>query len=311
MTYYQFLTNFNAEWSGKHRNVIYVCGGTDYIHVDVVRLLERRLWRPNFKKQVVHSGEFTGKEPSPAFLFSFADMKILFWEPDILEESSWAKFLRHLEKSYGVVIIIDEKAQLKEVFKKVYPKGSAGVLIDCTRLPTDILSFINLEIKVNMGETANLSDDVKKYLVDVPFDALFPIFNLLQYLGFTTVDVKEAKEYGLLTSNMELIYVKKLMKEGKASLFNYDFSNINEARFLRFTFYELVKLLQLKTMVEKRAMLMAQELRIPWDTFRLYYQPLARRLDLKTLYSRLYLVSSLLKWQLHPGISTMLLVYWR
>jgi len=308
MTYYQFIVAFNTEWSGKHRNVIYVCGGSENMHVDVLRILEKRLNKKKLTKQTVHMTEFVGNEPNPAFLFSLFDLKVILWAPGVLEKSKWNHFLRELQKAYGVTVIIDESGELHDVFKKEYGKGSSGVIVDCRKFPNDLPGFILLE----MGNMAGirLSDDIIKHLLDVPFDALYSIFSVLRYLGIQNLGVEEAKKYGILTSNVELIYVKKLMSKGKQAILQYSFDDIDEGRFLRFLCFELIRLLRLKTMTD-RTMVMAQELKIPYPVFKNYYLPLADRLDLQTLYNRLNLVLTLLTWSKMPGISTMLLVYWR
>lgn len=307
MTYYQFVKTFHAQWP-KGKKVVYIFGGSEDLRLSSMKLLEKRLGKVNLKKSVVYLSDFT-KTPK-AFLYSIADLKVVHWIPKVLEKSLFVSFLRELGKSQGIAVVIDESGELLDAFKKVYPKGSPGVVIDCSKLTQEVDSLIRLQTWDLAG--INLSPEVVRFLREMPFETLFPIFRVLEQLDVKTITVEEVKKYGLFETNMEQFYAKKMLRDGKSTMFQVRWSNLEAGRFLRSLWRELVRLLRIKTLLgEKRSAIVASELGIPYEYFEKDYRPLAERLDISVLYARMRLVWRVLQWQDYNGAIAILLTNWR
>lgn len=322
MTYTKFVYYYRMKLHGR---VFLICGENTYMREDALGLLERkvkrdlgRFFKGQFLKKVYYMTELAD-EPFQVMYSVKSNFRVIRWDPNILNKEDTILFLKELNTLPGWSVIISADLTLKTIFEKLFPFKKEefiswaglkldGMVIECSRLPCKLGSFIERRVKLVLD--VGIDEETVMALETLPSEGLFATFRSIDVLQQKALSYKDISKYGLSKIGAEVFLVKVLLNKGRKRVLQFDLSNIDFGIFLKILFSRLVLLLKIKTQHKKRSYMAAGELDISPQSY-MYHKSLADDFKLKELYNKLYLVISSFRWSSRKSSIMLFLRYWK
>jgi len=319
MTYLQFLHNFGAP--AKHK-VYALVGGESRLREDALKVLHRRIENTNKKQgkgdtlRVWYHLDEIKENPLDILHASAFGIRTIVWAPDLVGKETTKKLLDGLSRLSGRSVIVDASSEILPTFREIYKKFSKGVVVDCSKKPDLEMrglkfgGFVTARLVVSgihkIPDKSVLFDLTSEAMTH---DTLFNIIFILEALGREELRVSDLHLLGLLRREPETFLVKSLFSRGKQEVLKYSFRGVDSSKFFERLYQELILRLRVKSTSFMKATTASSKLGIRLHRY-CEYQKELKKVDYKSLYRRLYLVFSLLRWRAHAGSMYLALLYW-
>ena len=291
---------------GQKTNLVIIWGGSASVRTYVLRLFEERFALP--RKVVYRLPEV---EESVWKLFSYLPdtLQIIFWDKNSLDKEELAHMMRSFGRLPQVTIILDPTDEAKSVLVDSVSKSYLRRHIDCTLPSGADEKGVFYERWFSEKEKFDVSPRLISHAVSRPFSESFNMIKTLKLVGEENLNLITAQKFGLLWTDEEQYFVDSLISKGRGYVLKTNWRGLDAARTIYLLYLRVHMLLKVKTLQGRYVSEILGKLKLSQHAYYLL-KDTAQKLELKVLYKRLYLLSSLLKWRNYDGVLNLLLLYW-
>ena len=304
-------TNTELLPTGEYRgrvNLLIIWGGSASARTYVLRQAESLY---NLPRKIVW--RLPEVENSLWKLFSYlpSTLQIIFWDKNSIEEDELARMLVGFGKLKQKTIILDPTDEVRNAWGRPdVPRTVLRKQIDCN-LPLSELDLMNEFYTqwFSKIESFDVSPRLIEHAISKPLSENFNMVKTLKLVGEKNLNLITAQKWGVLWTDEEQFFVDNLINKGRGRVLNTPWSGLDASRTIYLLYTRVHLLLKVKTLQTGYTSQKLEKIGVKKG---LYFQlkASAEKMELKTLYKRLYLVASLLKWRNQKGVLNLLLLYW-
>jgi len=288
-------------------NLVIIWGGSASARTYTLRLVEAEF---NLSRKIVFY--LPEVEDSLWQLFSFLPdtLQIIFWSKNSIEEEVLAKMLVGFGRLLQKTVILDPTDEVRKVWGKSKGRSALRRQIDCTMPISEPDSMEKIYTRWFEGmEGFDASPRLLEHAISRPFSESFNMVQTLKLVGEKNLNLITAQKWGMLWTDEEQYFIETLLIKGRGAVLKTAWSGLNASKTLFMLYKRVHLLLKVKTLEMGYTSEKLKKLELS-EALYFKLKDQTKKMELKALYKRLYLVTSLLKWRTRKGVLNLLMMYW-
>ncbi len=296
--------------------------GSPLVYADVTRIgmiLLKRFFETYFSKPIPlsykHFNLVDIKDHSDVMFYGEKyNFVTLTWEDGLVDEDESVRILKNCvgtvnKRKRAVFFIFNMSGSLENYFRnsKIIPNLDKRI-VWCTP-GQSMKDFIRGRL-FSIG--LEMEKGVAEELAEIPFESLFNIFKIIEYVGLDYVSMSDANRFDLLRGSFEYRTARELVEKGRQYVLNRgDLDRIEPSKFFACVqkFLEIFLHIRGMKQVEIEWGKQRNVLKVELDKMR-FLDKTNKKYSISDLWRRYYLCQRLSVWSGQPFSHLLLLYYW-